>query len=163
MKSAKILFLNNKAMEQLGAGDLHNFDFDGYADQRMENARYLWENLKGSPACDIVYKDLSDITTGPLFFAIYPKRDASAFCKTSLAPNGIKGVRMWWNQADTNCQSLTGDLSEVFELYQNMVQLPIGVGFGKPEMDRLISAINGQYPYNKKYIHKCGCIFLLYD
>lgn len=121
---------------------LHGFDFDAYDARRLENARCLWQQLKDSTECDMVYKDVSDITTGPLFFPFYPKSDTTEFAKTRLAPNAIKSVRMWCNQAEDNCQTLSGDIEEVTGLYKDMLLVPIGLDFGKEEMDRIVNAIN---------------------
>lgn len=111
-------------------------DFEDYDARRQANARYLWENLKDNPLIEMAYSDISDISTGPLFFPFYVKTDNKEFSKEYLTPAQIQGVTMWRNFIE----QLPADLVALEDdLYTKLLLVPIGLDYGKEEMDRIIA------------------------
>lgn len=111
-------------------------DFAGNNCRRMANARYLYERLKDSRHCKVVYKDISDITTGPLWFPFYLK-DPVGFRETRLKPKGIEATRMWVPVADPAMV-----ISEtVRRQYYETLFLPCGQMFDEADMQRMVDAI----------------------
>ena len=115
---------------------LYTQDFEDYNRRRQENARYLWENLKDNSLIEIAYSDISDISTGPLFFPFYLKCDREVFRKKVFIPAHMRSVHMWCEQLEKLPEELQTPMAP---LYNEMVQLPIGLDYGKEEMDRIIA------------------------
>ena len=107
--------------------------------QRLKNARYLFEHLKDSEACRPVFRDVSDITTGPLFFPIYVEN--RVFMRSQrLEPNGIDGIPMW----------MQGDIGfglhdrVGYNLYFKTVHLPVGQMYTEEDMQYMVDALEGK-------------------
>ena len=107
--------------------------------QRMKNARYLYEHLKDSPNCKMVFSDVSDITTGPLWLPVYAD-DPVKFRDTYLRPYKIAGVRQWLDG-----DYRTGIVSpSVDGLFHKLMHIPVSQHYTEEDMQVIADAINGK-------------------
>lgn len=104
--------------------------------RRLENARFLYENLKDCKAVEMVYSSLKDISTGPLWFPFYCRTDRKEFKAAYLVPNGITGVGLW--PVETQEVLIT---DTVRRIYQQILVVPCAQMYDLCDMQRIVDAV----------------------
>lgn len=110
-------------------------DFEKANAQRIKNANYLYDRLCGSKKCEVIYKDRSDIATGPLWFPIYIE-DRKRVLKERLRPKNISAVRLW--PVDIPGCLVNDTVKEIFD---NILCLPCGQIVDETDMQAVVDAI----------------------
>ena len=103
--------------------------------QRMENCRYLYERLKDCKNCKVVWNDISEMTSGPLWFPMYVP-DKKRFRVEVAAAAGFTAPGLWPVESP---DVLVDDDAEY--IYHHIVGVTCGQMYGQDDMDRIASAI----------------------
>ena len=108
------------------------------SERRKANARYLYEKLKNSDKVDMVYSDISDISSGPLWFPLYAKRERKQWCKEVFSPNGVAAIRLW--PVEDPATVINDDVRYI---YDNILVFPCGQMYDEEDMQYLVDLIEG--------------------
>lgn len=103
--------------------------------QRMENCRYLYERLKNSKTCKVVWTGIDQMTTGPLWFPIYVA-DKKRFRLEVANPAGFTAPGLWPVESE---QVLVND--DMHYIYQHIVGVTCGQMYDQNDMERIAQAI----------------------
>ena len=102
---------------------------------RMENAACLFTSLQDSTVCRQVYRSLSDIASGPLWYPMY-LTDKRAVQKRVLAPAKISTAGLWPIETEGIAVNDT-----VEKIYRDILAFPCDQVYGKEEMQRIVTAL----------------------
>lgn len=104
-------------------------------ERRKANALYLYEKLKNSDKVDMVYTDVSDISTGPLWFPVYVKQERKEVQK-SIRHTGITSVVLWGVEDPA---TLLND--ELRYIYSHILVFPCGQMYDEEDMQYIVDII----------------------
>lgn len=116
---------------------LTNMDVKANNQRRIANARYLYEKLKSSKNVEMVYSNVSDISTGPLWFPLYVKGDRDAFRKLKrFIKNGVYIAVLW----PVETPAVVVD-DTVRDIYDHIMALPCGQMYDECDMQHIVDVI----------------------
>lgn len=128
-----------KRMSDASFRILSQEDFEANSQRRLENAKILWDGLKGHPRFERIYKDISDAVTGPLWFPTYmdmADRVKRKEIRKEILAAGVQGVGLW--PLKTAAAAITDDVKYI---YKNIVVFPISQNYGKKDMEYILEVL----------------------
>lgn len=112
-----------------------NIDFKLIERKRLENYRYLFENLDTGKGIDLICKDISEVTSAPLYFPIYAK-DRSNLQKR-LAAGHIYAPVLWPVHNDDVLIN-----ENIKFIYNSILMLPVDQRYDLDDMHRIATSVN---------------------
>lgn len=100
--------------------------------QRLENCRYLFENLQNCKSCKPVYQSIDDMTTGPLWFPVYVQ-DKKRFHAECSKPYRFSAPGLW--PVETPDVLVDGNTKFI---YNHIVAISCSQNFNVEHMKRIV-------------------------
>lgn len=111
-------------------------DIDRSSEVRLDNYRYLHGLLSDCQVCRPVCRDLSEVTTAPLYLPVYAHNRAGL--QSRLAEHQIYAPILW----DAETPAVLSDPA-VANIYHSILALPVDQRYNRKCMDRIHSTIIG--------------------
>ena len=137
-KAADILADNNiqpHKMSAIAYNLLLQEDFERNRQQRYDNYTFLYNNISDDDKLEKVCKDLSMVTTAPLYFTIYVENRSAL--QRKLAQHAIYAPVIWPVEDERVLIN-----NEVRYIYDHLLAIPIDQRYHVEDMRRVVGVIN---------------------
>ena len=122
------------AMSPLSLGIMQTINMEEVKNKRFENFRYLFAQLQNIQGVEFVCKDISRITSAPLYFVIYTNNRKEL--QKALAQEHIYAPVIWpvsYKEVLIN--------STIQNIYDTVLAIPIDQRYNEADMAKIVRTI----------------------
>jgi len=124
-------------MSKVSCSLMAQYDYFENQQRRWANFTYLYDHLKGGTTYQPVCKNITHVTTSPLYFTIYAEQRGAL--QKQLAQNSIYAPVLWPVEDE---RVLIND--EVRYIYDHILAIPCDQRYDENDMERIVVVINKQ-------------------